>query len=109
MEAGRLVEDLEPAGFGPPAPGAAKATRGGGRTRGAHKRRVEAAEAKLKALQADAGEAKERIKGVRSEARKAERAAQDAKRALEKEEREVERLAEAVEAAKTELKGARSE
>ena len=108
MEAGRLVEDLEPAGFGPPAPGAAKATRGGGRTRGAHKRRVEAAEAKLKALQADAGEAKERIKGVRSEARKAERAAQ-MRSALEKEEREVERLAEAVEAAKTELKGARSE
>ena len=107
MEAGRLVEDLEPAGFGPPAPGAAKATRGGGRTRGAHKRRVEAAEAKLKALQADAGEARERIKGCG--ARRARPNAPKMRRALEKEEREVERLAEAVEAAKTELKGARSE
>lgn len=108
VEAGRLVEDLEPAGFGPPTPGVAPAAQDTRRQAGPSKRRIEAAQAKLKTAQADAAEVKERIKGARSEARKADRAARETKRALEKEERELERLAEAVKAAKTELEDARS-
>lgn len=122
VETGRLTEDLDPAGFGSLAPGAAPKTkrpakssrasargkRPTGRAAREKEKRIEAAEAKLKALEAQASELKQRVAAARDEARQAERAAQAAKRAVVDEERRLERLNARLESAKDGLERARS-
>ncbi|HEX2506087.1 MAG TPA: hypothetical protein VHK22_07770 [Gaiellaceae bacterium] len=107
VEAGRLVHDLEPAGFGVLAPAGPEAAKPSGRAGDARKRRLEEAQAKLAAAQAEAADAGERVKQAKAEARKAERAADAARRALAEAESRLERLAGRVEAAQKELDRAR--
>jgi hypothetical protein len=124
LEAGRLTEDLDPAGFGAPVPGAAPATgaqRPPGKRRPARRtrpaagraerekaRRIEAAEAKLSALEVEAAELKERVKAAKDEVRNAERSAQAARRAAEDEQRRLDRLTARLEAARAGVERARS-
>jgi DNA repair exonuclease SbcCD ATPase subunit len=110
VEAGRLVEDLEPAGFGPFAAGpvAVPAKPASRAARGARERRIQQAEKKLEAAQAEAAEARERVEHARDELQTAERAAEAAKRALATEERKLERLRARAQAATAELERARS-
>jgi hypothetical protein len=122
VETGRLTEDLDPAGFGSVAPGAAprakrparssrasaRGKRPTGRAEREKQKRIDAAEAKLKALEAEAAELKDRVAAARDEARQAERAAQAAKRTVVDEERRLERLQARLESAKNGVERARS-
>ena len=123
---GRLTEDLDPAGFGPFAPGAAgerkaprrpKRAREDGKRKPAPSRREEAAERKkiadeakqeLDRLRAELSERKAEARRAKTEARRAARAAETAQEAAEKQEQEVEQLGARVEDAKAAFERARS-
>jgi hypothetical protein len=107
VEAGRLSEDLEPAGFGAAAPARGAGRRRPARADSARKKRAEEAEARLDGVQAEAAEARERVQHAKEEARRAERAAQKANRRLEEEKRLLERLTARTDEARAALEGLR--
>lgn len=128
VQEGRLSEDLDPSGFGPPmlgtgagrgpsrgaksvsarrksrpAPGASRREDGVAR-----KRRIEEAKQEVDELRAEVSERRTHVSRARTEARRAERAAEAAKGAAEKEEKQLEQLTARLEAAKEALARARS-
>lgn len=106
VETGRLVSDLDPAGFGllaaqPAAtkgraarPRRAPAARKGAPDRAAEakRKRIEEAQGKLEALEAEVEEQRQALKRAKEEAREAARAAKAADSAVDAEARELERL-----------------
>jgi hypothetical protein len=128
VQEGRLTEDLDPSGFGPPMLGTGAGSRpsrgaksvsargksrpapGGSRREdgAARKRRIEEAKQEVDELRAEVSERRTHVSRARTEARRAERAAEAAKGAAEKEEKQLEQLTARLEAAKEALARARS-
>jgi hypothetical protein len=107
VQEGRLEQDLDPAGFGPVAPGA-RATKRKAKGGASNKERIERAKKELDELRAQVRERERRARKAVADSARADRAAQAAKEAADKEEAALEQLVARLEAAKETLERVRS-